>query len=834
MVAFYEATDGTNWNDNSNWLSAWPLNTWFGVKTDNTGRVIELALIDNNLQGEIPAEIAELGSLNTLALWNNQLTGEIPPELGNLTKLRSLSLDGNDLTGTVPTELGNLDGLQELWLDGNQLSGCFPSGLADVPSIDFSLVPCTDHNALEALYIATNGANWTNNTNWLSDRPLDEWHGITTNRDGTTIQLDLSNNQLNGEIPTELGDIPNLQSLFLFGNNIQGEIPTELGNLTSLKRLFVSGNNLSGCIPINLQDVPNNDLGVTGLPYCDLADAETTVAPVTLIAFSTSADQMNLTWSTTSDDVARQEIFRDGESIALPQPGQTWFTESGLAPNTRYEYRLELNMADGSTVVSETAQVATLAQVPLMTPMNVKETEITVAIVGGNSQEETTYSITLWDDEQTVTSEWATSKCRTIAGLRPVAEYRFEVVARNFDGFESSPVYSIYYGGPDEAESWGTQRATGVDNSWGVTRADDVASLYGLSPQARQWMTSDILFEWVRNEPGFAGYGVPGDIKIGSAVKPTGLMHEFMHGYFEHWDGFADPCDVMNIYSFRQDFAQFMLRFREYDHSQQPNPWEEWRPIYNYFVSISRDFINADGETVWELLEDRRFNELWHAVYHVAETDLPVLTAGKIALVPPPLRRYFENFLSDTEGTNWEDELAWYTDLPPAERRLWDTAYTYFEILRDSPEYGRTSPSFAASIAESTRNKLMDIERASLVDFVNTLEDISCNSNCEKLWEADFDFWGSYVDVNLYRSQFHLDEISPDIGIELEESNLNATKRALGILVSDLYCGSASASTLRVAINAVPDLSEAQSEAFLQMIEVRERAPEHWHPLCVR
>ena len=50
-------------------------------------------------------------------------------------------------------------------------------GFAQLPA-----PPATDRDALEALYNATDGPNWTNNSNWLSDRPIGEWHGVTDRR----------------------------------------------------------------------------------------------------------------------------------------------------------------------------------------------------------------------------------------------------------------------------------------------------------------------------------------------------------------------------------------------------------------------------------------------------------------------------------------------------------------------------------------------------------------------------------------------------------------------------------------------------------------------------
>ena len=63
----------------------------------------------------------------------------------------------------------------------------------------------TDQEALVALYNATGGPNWGNNDNWLSNDPLGEWHGVTTDAGGRVTELHISVNGLTGEIPEELG-----------------------------------------------------------------------------------------------------------------------------------------------------------------------------------------------------------------------------------------------------------------------------------------------------------------------------------------------------------------------------------------------------------------------------------------------------------------------------------------------------------------------------------------------------------------------------------------------------------------------------------------------------
>ena len=71
----------------------------------------------------------------------------------------------------------------------------------------------SERGVLIALYHGTDGQTWTNNNNWLSDAPIGEWHGVTTDSDGRVVSLDLPQNQLRGEIPPQLGRLTRLQSL---------------------------------------------------------------------------------------------------------------------------------------------------------------------------------------------------------------------------------------------------------------------------------------------------------------------------------------------------------------------------------------------------------------------------------------------------------------------------------------------------------------------------------------------------------------------------------------------------------------------------------------------
>ena len=335
LVTLYEATDGDNWLENENWLSNRPIEEWYGVIVDDSGRVIGLYLSENELSGTTPPELGYLTKLEELDLAKNELRGTIPPELGNLSKLtllylysnqlsgsipvelsnfskleqlvlswnrlggmiplelsklselEMLVLSGNQLSGTIPSELGNLtqlkglalhvnrligkipveltklSGLEWLFLADNRLTGCVPEVWQDVEENDLDEVDlpiCTDKDVLIALYEAADGANWVSNQNWLSDDPIGTWYGVITDENDRVIELDLSENELNGTISSELGHLTYLEVLYLSENQLSGTIPSALGILSNLIELSLWSNELTGPIPPELGRLANLEM----------------------------------------------------------------------------------------------------------------------------------------------------------------------------------------------------------------------------------------------------------------------------------------------------------------------------------------------------------------------------------------------------------------------------------------------------------------------------------------------------------------------------------------------------------------------------------------------
>ena len=127
----------------------------------------------------------------------------------------------------------------------------------------------TDKAALQALYDATNGANWTDNTNWTSDMALSTWHGVTTDGDGRVTRLELDDNGLRGMLPAALGDLSELKRLNLEDNALRGSLPSELASLTNLTSLRLTRSRaLTGPLPDGLREL--TDLTTVRIQHTEL------------------------------------------------------------------------------------------------------------------------------------------------------------------------------------------------------------------------------------------------------------------------------------------------------------------------------------------------------------------------------------------------------------------------------------------------------------------------------------------------------------------------------------------------------------------------------------
>ena len=188
--------------------------------------------------------------MTRLRIGDNALTGWLPLSLAHLT-LRELNYAETGLC--APT-----DNAFRAWLNTIPF---LHQGTGECP-------PLPGRDILTMLYEATDGPNWTNNENWLTDAPLRDWYGVSAHDSDRITNLELNNNGLTGEIRPELGALVDLVSLDLGRNQLTGEMPAELGNLTQLQVLDLQSNRLAGEIPrelgnltqVGILDLRNNDL----------------------------------------------------------------------------------------------------------------------------------------------------------------------------------------------------------------------------------------------------------------------------------------------------------------------------------------------------------------------------------------------------------------------------------------------------------------------------------------------------------------------------------------------------------------------------------------------
>ena len=249
LVALYNNTNGPRWSINDGWLRLNNPCEWFGVECNSKPwprNVTEIAFVNNNLRGNLPAEIALLSELSTLIIQTRRFSGDkiplggtLPQELGQLTKLKVLILSNNEIRGNLPKQYSTLQNLEVLDLSDNQLDDFIPDSYGDLTS-------------LKKLVLSRNQLRGN----------IPESLGRLIKLD----ELDLSSNRLNGVIPDSLGNLIGLRSLNLQKNQLSGLIPSSLEKLTFLIWLSLAENNFSGPLPFNIANFAQD------LSFCSFED----------------------------------------------------------------------------------------------------------------------------------------------------------------------------------------------------------------------------------------------------------------------------------------------------------------------------------------------------------------------------------------------------------------------------------------------------------------------------------------------------------------------------------------------------------------------------------
>nr|XP_023919895.1 receptor-like protein 9DC3 isoform X1 [Quercus suber]XP_023919896.1 receptor-like protein 9DC3 isoform X2 [Quercus suber] len=287
-------------------------------------KLVNLDLDNNSIEGSIPLSLFSHPSLQKLQLSKNKFSGVLQEFNVSSYSLNTLDLSGNNLKGPLPMSVIKLKGLKSLSFSYNKFNGSFQldsiQQLTNLSSLDLS------YNKLSVNYSFTaSSLSFPHfSTLKLASCKLRAVPDFLKNQSKLTI-LDLSKNQIHGEIPNLIqnltnlfylnlsynhleGPLPNLPSMLtildlhsnqlqgqlptlppsatyldLSGNNFSSVIPAGIGSsLTFAYFLSLSNNQLSGSIPVSICNAPylqvldlsNNFLNGT-IPHCFYGMSET-------------------------------------------------------------------------------------------------------------------------------------------------------------------------------------------------------------------------------------------------------------------------------------------------------------------------------------------------------------------------------------------------------------------------------------------------------------------------------------------------------------------------------------------------------------------------------
>ena len=284
LETLYNAMDGPNWIDNTNWLDPdVSICDWFGIQcvSDTQNSVSSIVLSNNRLTGTFPRDVYDLPNLAELNVQGNDIVFSFNG-IGGATNLESLNLEEIGLTSLMG--ISQATSLKLLRVDGNNFP-TFPTDVFDLTTLEvlslsdnlFAEQPIpSDLQYLTAMtYFSCGGCGFTGEIpNWFRLMPNLQY-------------LKLSQNALTGTVPAILESMASLKHLDLSdqsssGKGLSGNLPS-FSNQTALTEVFLSHNNFQGPIPTDfLSSVQKTELVTIDVRY----NALTGTVPGTLANFN--------------------------------------------------------------------------------------------------------------------------------------------------------------------------------------------------------------------------------------------------------------------------------------------------------------------------------------------------------------------------------------------------------------------------------------------------------------------------------------------------------------------------------------------------------------------
>ncbi|XP_060217090.1 receptor-like protein EIX2 [Lycium barbarum] len=205
-----------------------------------------LRLSQNNLSGELSKSLRNCNSLVTLDIGENKISGPIPEWLGeSLLSMKKLRMTRNMIDGRIPAQLCQLSSLQILDLSHDNLTGSIPSCLGSLRALKSVKFYMWDPNYRYYSYVFTPKMDLVKKGTKMT---------YTYTLDQVNL-IDLSCNNLHGEIPNEITNLSALGTLNLSWNQSSGKIPKDIGSMQLLETLDLSSNHLSGSTPLSMTSI---------------------------------------------------------------------------------------------------------------------------------------------------------------------------------------------------------------------------------------------------------------------------------------------------------------------------------------------------------------------------------------------------------------------------------------------------------------------------------------------------------------------------------------------------------------------------------------------------
>ncbi|MDP4276347.1 MAG: T9SS type A sorting domain-containing protein [Bacteroidota bacterium] len=295
LVDLYNATGGSNWTSQGNWLTG-PVSSWAGVVVTNN-RVTELAFECNNMIGTIPASIGNLTELTKLQLNGDDspetyvdLHGTVPAELWNCTKLNRLQIKFTNITGPLPAGIEKLTALQEINFQKTKLGCEIPAEIFNLPSL-------------------------------------------------TKAYLHQSN--FTGKVPSTLVNATKLQRLYLQGNNLSAGLPFVALPVANAAKVELTGNHFTFADLKPYYDAKSN-LASLICDYQYLKDTVNAAASIgeTYTMFGNVPDAEAFAW------------FKDAETVPISTDYFLNLSMESAANEGIYTCKAQSSMASGCTILA--------------------------------------------------------------------------------------------------------------------------------------------------------------------------------------------------------------------------------------------------------------------------------------------------------------------------------------------------------------------------------------------------------------------------------------------------------------------------------------------------